>query len=205
MARGVEVLQAAVEGKRIRPADARWTFPGERWLMLDSKQRWFWDENHTPVGFSVNSVFTQGWEVEEPPMTFAQAVAAMDAGQIVSRQERRYRKHPTKSNAYQLGLEGWEMGDAPGTTKWVWSPSGSPDAEVYFSGEDLHATDWRIVREPEKETRLPSQSEAISTLTSSPILSNGYGSIGLRPARDIIKGLAKEYPAMFRKEDEKTS
>ena len=42
--RGIDVLYAATQGKRIRPADARWAFPGSRWLTLDEKRRWFWDE-----------------------------------------------------------------------------------------------------------------------------------------------------------------
>ncbi len=189
MARGIEVLQAAADGKRIRTDNGLWMDFG--WL----KSNW-----------RIGALWDNEWVIEEPTMTFAEAVTALDAGQIVSRQERRYRKHPTKGNAYQLGLKGWEMGDAPGTSKWVWNPSGSPDAEVYFSGEDLHATDWRVVTERENETHLPSQSEAISMLINVPTLRDELGipvsRVGSRSAREIIKGLAKEYPAMFRKEDE---
>ena len=137
MTRGVAVLEAAIHGKRIRPADARWAFPGSRWLTLDEKRRWFWDENHVPAGFSVNSLFTQDWEIEEPQLTGIQAVHAMDEGKIVERPLAKisfWRR--VRQEAYQRGYESELIRDRTVVRPWA-------DDDLTY--KDIHATDWRIV------------------------------------------------------------
>ena len=123
-------------------------------------------------------------QIDEPTMTFTEAVAAMDARQTVEHGECLFRKragaHVYEYKAYD------DLG-------W---------AEAEFDFQDIHATDWRIVREDSKDERptVPTQTEAIEYLWSwrfedtAQDLFSGYVK--------SMKHLAAKWPAMFRKEDE---
>ena len=117
MAQGIEVLQAAFAGKRLgyrRP---------------DGVIAWY-----EPAEFLGNfvglDVIRKEWQIAEPTLTFTDAVAAMDAGQIVTKGDgaTKYRWE---------GSDYWYCTD--GDQEWF------PDA--VFGWEEIHATDWRIVRE----------------------------------------------------------
>ena len=193
MARGLEVLAAAVAGKRIRPADPEWKFPGDRWLILDEKRRWFWDENHTPVGFSVNSLFTQEWDIEEPVMTFAEADAAMLAGKIVERQfslpedggiiQLLYSDGSYKRRFRGQSWEGW--------TAWK---------ETGLYSYDIHGTDWRIVDDPveaDKRGELPTFLQFTEFFSNDKWLPAATWKI----LYGDLEAVRSRWPAMFREED----
>lgn len=182
--RGVEVLQAAVEGKRIRPADVRWQFPGERWLTLDEKRRWFWDENHTPVGFSVNSLFTQDWDIEDPPMTFTEAWAALKHGDRVER------PHPGGVEQYTLDILGglW--------MRLIFAGVEGPWAEGAVGAEQIDAVDWRLVTEVLQDVR-PTRAEfaqwASDHLVDIPPLEGAE--------EPVVHEMMRRWPGMFREEE----
>lgn len=131
MARGLEVLRAAIEdGRRVwlRGGDntgwIRWEPSTWRWL--DS------DANEAVINWRV--FWSNDWEVEPAPsptegLTFAEAVAAMDRGEVVEHSYRRFR----------IRGEGYAM--------WCEHVDGNAGWEKYtFDYDDIHATDWKVVQ-----------------------------------------------------------
>lgn len=137
MARGIEVLQAAMRGKKIRAIDME--FPGDGWLTWGSRYHQFWDERHKVVDLLIGTLWREDWEIEREGsqcMTFADAMAAMDAGKIVERKTAtggtiRYRRVMKQTTLqYQQTALPWRG----------WHPM-VVDADV------MSATDWTIVGE----------------------------------------------------------
>lgn len=178
MARGLEVLQAALSGKRVRMG------PRYGWL------RWC-PTCHTlepsiehgghalPYGVTVHELWHENWEIEEPTLTFTEAVAAMDAGQTVT-------KGDGSTQFRWEDTDYWYRTD--GDHEWF------PDA--VFGWEEVHATDWRIVTEESKDER-PSLEEAERFVTEHLASSKARQFAMTR----MLQRLAARWPAMFRKED----
>ena len=125
MARGIEVLQAALSGKRVRQ------------LIGPNRSEWLrWSgsgivgEDGGARSLAVRELWEGDWEIDEPTLTFAEAVAAMDAGQTVERGVFWIRR--------QGSAEKYEYSSDQGIS---WH-----DCDAWDFG-DFHATDWRIVRE----------------------------------------------------------
>ena len=160
MPNGIAVLQAAFAGKRVgyrRP---------------DGVIAWY-----EPAEFLGNfvglDVIRREWQIEEPTLTFTEAVAAMDAGQTVTKGD--------GSTQFR-----WEDTDywyrTEGDQEWF------PDA--VFGWEEIHATDWRIVREAPTDER-PTLQEAADCLAHTP---------KLLCVNDAVTALHHRWPAMFREE-----
>jgi len=189
MARGLEVLAAALEGKRVR------YFAEDEWSC------WYhWDAPYLamPEGGKlfdarIAELFRYNWQIEEPTMAFMEAIEAMDAGQVVER------TLPT----------GW--GHLPTRYRWRrWSEGdgyeyaceltmGEPFRDWIVTGFDpdaIHATDWRIVPdENESLDKRPSQAAVIKHLLyCDPLNLTSVDAIR------IVEELAVAYPAMFREE-----
>ncbi|NMP23823.1 hypothetical protein [Sulfobacillus harzensis] len=187
MARGLEVLQAALNGKRVRMG------PRYGWL------RWC-PTCHTlepsiehgghalPYGVTVHELWHENWEIEEPTLTFTEAVAAMDAGQTVERITTPELAH------LQMRRQGDEYETrtilADGRTT-AWGP-------ILISSPAMLATDWRVVKEMPQDER-PTAEELAQWLRNA----IGEGS-GFYPAvPPMLHGLeqaAQRWPGMFRKE-----
>ncbi len=202
---GIEVLEAAIAGKRVRCE----VLDGNTWLRWDSDIQGFRSEQGTPWHFAVRDLFIYSWEIEgEPPMTFEQACDALDAGQLVERGEYRFRPHPTKPKAYQRGYWGFTTDDP--TERWIYGTPGSEDAETWFTVEDFRATDWRIVAPEAKDDRLTLQEagEWLATHGTEIQMANEAMQLtwALRPSAkewaNALENLAFCKPAMFRKEGE---
>ena len=195
MARGLEVLTAAVAGKRIRPADPDWKFPGDRWLILDEKRRWFWDENHTPVGFSVNSLFTQEWDIEEPTMTFAEADVLMSEGKIVERQI----PLPEHEGILQLLYSDGSYKRRFRSLSWEES-EWTAWKETGLYGYDIHAINWRVVNDPaeaDKRGELPTFLQFKEFFSNDKWLPAATWKI----LYGDLEAVRSRWPAMFREED----
>jgi len=178
MTQGIEVLQAALAGKQVRPTYSAWRH---------------WDPNcHYLVDFygevmqtTIRDLWELEWEIEpDAPMTFTDAVRAMDAGRIVQRDGELYRKHPTKPDEYQWAVR--YAGQFLAAEHW--------DGEAVFDGGDFRATDWQIVEEgpvlqkESKDQRLTYQ-EAIGLLKGA-FLAEKWGAWGMaRPDEDLVKVL----------------
>lgn len=82
MARGLEVLKGALSGKRARcPILAEGI-----WLYWDADIKGFRSVEGTPRAVSFRDLFVYPWEIEpDAPLSFTEAVAAMDAGHVVQR------------------------------------------------------------------------------------------------------------------------
>ena len=169
MTQGIEVLQAALSGKRVRRHDdgdgitGTWHYwDGQRLLHLSG----VW------CNCPLSEIFTTNWEVQEPSaLTFTEAVAAMDAGQTVTKGDgaTKYRWEDT---------DYWYRTD--GDHEWF------PDA--VFGWEEVHATDWRIVRDVPTDER-PTRSELAMALWR--VHGNAH-----RAADELIE----RWPAMVREE-----
>ena len=173
MPNGIAVLQAALSGKRVRqligPNRSEWLrWSGSGIIGEDGGAR----------SLAVRELWEGDWEIDEPTLTFTDAVAAMDAGQIVTKGDgaTKYRWE---------GSDYWYCTD--GDQEWF------PDA--VFGWEEIHATDWRIVREEAEEER-PTAKEAVDHLTDG-VEADRLGRV---TAAHAIYKLKTWKPAMFREE-----
>lgn len=186
MAQGIEVLQAALAGQLVRvkahdPISQRWL----RWCATCHTFEWD-GVGHSPpyeVMVGVHQLWQDEWEIQERTLTFAEAVAAMDAGQTVTKGD------GTTQYRWE-GSDYWYHTD--GHHEWF------PDA--VFGWEEIHATDWRIVREEPQAERptVPTQAEAIEYLCSFH-LEKVYPDLFSDYAHSMLR-LAIKWPAMFREE-----
>ena len=174
MPNGIAVLQAALSGKRVRqligPNRSEWLrWSGSGIIGEDGGAR----------SLAVRELWEGDWEIDEPTLTFTDAVAAMDAGQIVTKGDgaTKYRWE---------GSDYWYCTD--GDQEWF------PDA--VFGWEEIHATDWRIAREVPEEER-PTAKEAVDHLTDG-IEADRLGRV---TAAHAIYKLKVWKPAMFREEE----
>lgn len=183
MARGRDVLDAVLAGKRVRCRDLGW----DDWLQLDRDTGLFVRDEGDPSSFIFSAFFHAGWEIEsDPPMTFSEAVAAMDRGAVVQREHGdrwMWRKHPED--------EFFECA--------------APEREIDWGGgsldyDDVHATDWRIVPESSNgdEATRPTVAETegfLYALYHDPVVRVSH----LTP-HELVQRLSVWRPAMFRKE-----
>ena len=134
-------------------------------------------------------------QIEKPTMTFTEAVAAMDARQTVEHGECLFRK---RAGAHVYEYKAVYEHKAYDDLGW---------AEAEFDFQDIHATDWRIVRE-EPQDELPTQEEFAVWLASQDLYGWATGewrndiNIPRETANPFAQVIAKQWPAMFRKEDE---
>ena len=167
MPNGIAVLQAALDGKKVRHHEHGRAYCGE-WIDWDRFRKF---------GFSS---LDWEWDLDEPTLTFTftEAVAAMDAGQTVTKGDgaTKYRWEDT---------DYWYRTD--GDHEWF------PDA--VFGWEEVHAIDWRIVREEAKDER-PTAKEAVDHLTDG-IEADRLGRV---TAAHAIYKLKVWKPAMFRED-----
>lgn len=197
MARGIEVLQAALAGKNLRYRDNFGTWRG--WFHLDPQIGILRSPDHLWWNEGMNSFWEFEWEVEEPSMTFLEAVAAMDAGQIVERDGRQYRLNPD--------TEYYEARSV--VLKDSWRP------DLVWTQEDVHAADWHVVSPlSEKESAqvmYPTVQEAVefvlhtASYDGPPFLWHcsacQMSMTGNRQGwQRVMQWLQGEWPAMFRKE-----
>ena len=194
MAKGLEVLQAALAGKRVRKAGESgwWHWDPNRYaLVTDSRTPW------AISGFI--ALWENDWEIEaDAPMTFFEADKAMLAGKVVQR-----------------SAEG--MGD-----RWLWRKD--PSSEWYqcadplegganwgggsLEFDDIHATDWRIVETAEakdakedRPTERPTVKEA--TYVAAQVFFQTHSSRFAEIRRIFEEGLIVmqvHWPTIFREE-----
>ena len=137
MAQGFAVLKAAIEdGLRVRVSgDTRWAVWNERKRRLEVPN----SDLGTYYLLDDDLVWDASWEIESAPnLLFMEAVAAMDRGEIVERTlvgglVVRWRRRP--------GTQAYELQDVD---SGVWD-------EEAFDYTDVHATNWRIVRDVVQE------------------------------------------------------
>lgn len=191
MARGIDVVQAVLAGQRVRIHGTHW------WHTWDASVGKFRREDGEMWCPSSRQLLTYEWDIEELLMTFTEAVAAMDAGQIVTREPvgsgRRGRWFRRNGSMY-------EVGGGP-TTEPMWYEYG-------FAPDDIHATDWRVVPETEPtdiRDERPTRTEAASYLfTRKPQVigwqdrDTGNVTVCWPSWVEIVEALAKWKPAMFR-------
>lgn len=177
--RGIEVLQAALAGKRVRRKGS------SVWWHVKPHTVEMVAEGGAASGPLHMIDFADGaeWEVEEPSMTFLEAIAAMDAGQIVERDGRQYRLNPDTEYYEARSI----------VLKDQWRP------DLVWAQEDVHAADWHIVRDipTQEEAVLPSRSECARAVefelyTYTP----PSGALG----DYVVQHLQTRWPAMFREE-----
>lgn len=163
MAQGLEVLQAALAGKRVRflsHINGQWG----TWKDLAGLQNW-----------GIHRLFDHEWEIEDSTLTFTEAVAAMDAGQLVEHGECLFRKragaHVYEYKAYD------DLG-------W---------AEAEFDFQDIHATDWRIVPQPTDER--PTREDVAECIRDSWLINAPETEI-----QAALNVMEVRWPAMFRED-----
>ena len=137
MPNGIAVLQAALSGKRVRHHEHGRAYCGE-WIDWDRFRKF---------GFSS---LDWEWDLDEPTLTFAEAVAAMDAGQTVAMDggggiEWQHRLKPETDPNAEREYECQRILSDGTRTGWHVQHEG-------FGFDDFHA-DWRIVREEAKDER----------------------------------------------------
>ena len=176
MAQGLEVLQAALSGKRVRcrpGPEASW----RGWY------RWYGDHLGTEANINdecrltLREYWTWEWEIGASAlMPFAEAVAAMRAGAVLT-----YRAGDVwfrrKGDEYEYRHRD--------DTEWL--PAG-------FNAGEMDATDWRIVTEPEPEDGRPTLREAVNYAYDTLQSPSGDGS------GKVLATLHRRWPAMFRTE-----
>lgn len=185
MARGLEVLRAAIEdGRRVwlRGGDntgwIRWEPSTWRWL--DS------DANEAVINWRV--FWSNDWEVEPAPsptegLTFAEAVAAMDRGAVVTRAEG----------------DGWLWRKSPDESWFQCTEEAQPDRwdGGNLDYHDMHATDWRIVQTAAGKGA-PTFREFMGWLRTWDGLDTAWKTLTLYAAMDAAQ---TRWPAMFRQEE----
>lgn len=189
MAQGIEVLQAALAGKRVRPL-------GEViWRQWDADHNDLMTEEGVRFR-EINPIFTLEWEIEpDPPMTFAEVVVAIDAGHTVEHRTLNRTKYgPRYLVQFRKSEDDYE--ERYQAQVGAWSNWGI----ARFDAADLHATDWHIVEEgPAKSSpdARPTQAEYLVWLTR-------YVSAHRREftedLRREIQRAAAAFPEMFREE-----
>ena len=133
MAKGLAVLEAALAGKRIRCPELKFT--KGHWLWWHPGQEQFVDDEGQGYGLSVWHLMREGWQIEEPTLTFMEAVVAMDAGQTVERitsPELAHLQMRRRGDVYETRTI---LADGR-TTKW---------GPILISSPAMLATDWRVV------------------------------------------------------------
>lgn len=78
MAKGIAVLAAALAGKRVR-LRGRSGGPPTGWIHWNGRQL-VWSAEDVPCGGRINDLFSEEWEIDEPSLTFVEAVTAMEHG-----------------------------------------------------------------------------------------------------------------------------
>ena len=182
MPNGIEVLQAALSGKRVRqligPNRSEWLrWSGSGIIGEDGGAR----------SLAVRELWEGDWEIDEPTLTFTDAVAAMDAGQIVTKGDgaTKYRWE---------GSDYWYCTD--GDQEWF------PDA--VFGWEEIHATDWRIVRAESEDDERPTRDEATKWLYQKGVRADASQPDKIMihaVAEGAVYELSQRWPAMFREEE----
>ena len=190
MAQGLEVLQAALDGKRVRLKNY------DRWYRYAPGGGCFVEKDGKAWNPPLLTVMLSEWDIEEPTLTFIEAVAAMDAGQTVERAvdrcnngepdeliQMRNCSHDADEEYYEIRHQRYGRWDP-----WV--------KRLGFPKADVHATDWRVVTgEPQDE--LPTAEEAIQVIQDAikhPMIKD-------TEAAEVQFCLKQRWPAMFRKED----
>lgn len=191
MAQGLEVLQAALAGKRVRYRvdDEEW----RGWFSPDGVgylSLWMFSPLLDASGRAAHIT----WDIEEPTLTFSEAVAAMDAGQTVERMldpDRHYRKRMAMEDGWYEGgrycqeHEGWEFND---------NVIGGG-----FDYEAIHATDWRIVTDGPQKSTPDARPTALEVAIE--VLRDIYGRA---PERTAARRLETRWPQAFRPEEDNT-
>lgn len=191
MARGLEVLQAALDGKQVR------------YLIADqivSNQRWSrWMDFDGLEDREIRKLFTREWEIRESMMTFTEAVAAMEAGHTVERPinieyaERIQLRDCADPLAYEIRHFWYGRWAA-----WV--------KRAFFTKTDIHATDWHVVSATVEETvdARPTKQEATDYLFKfdQPWRSPEQRWYQNHAYTEALTLLADHWPALFRKESD---
>jgi len=173
MAKGLAVLEAVLQGKRVR-------------LVEDGESSW-WIGLEEFQAYSIRSLLTRDWEIEaNAPMTFAEAVEAMRAGSVVGR----------------VGDPRWRFRYADGdyemrkqyepTGKW-----GNWNSAIFMTPA-VDATDWHVVQESTSyytNDARPTTEEVVTWLArGTPIAEEEW--------LHQLRAIAKQFPAMFRPDKE---
>ncbi len=190
MAKGLEVVQAVLEGQEVRHGDRwyQWDPAVGKFRMLD---RQLGDAEHWCP--SSRQLLTDEWEIRGPGMTFAEADAVMVAGSIVELPQARGR-----GIQYRIRKGSYEMREREG--------DGSLSAwEESMMGLDcIHATDWRVVEDPAEEKHAPDGRLTVKEgthilkknfLWEGASLTDAYGPNS--PIRPLLRMLADEENAHF--------
>lgn len=181
MARGSEVLRAAIEERRrVRPVGC------DTWLHLNKKWRFVTDTG-ARTGLVDHDAYFAEWEIEPEPapptegLTFAEAVAAMDRGAVVTRADG----------------DGWLWRKSPDGSWFQCADAAEPDrwGPGHLDYHDVHATDWRIAEYRTADDR-PTFQQLAQWLRTWEGLDGAWKTVyaALDAARE-------RWPAMFREED----
>ena len=183
--KGFPVLRAALEeGRRVRVV-TNTDFESSPWYHFEDGG--LVTEDGGIVVFYLHDLFRYDWEIEgETPMTFIEAVAAMDRGEVVERPE------ATEST----GVVRWRL--RPGTLYYeIQDYTGAWDvASEGFNYEDVHAMNWRIVQAAALKSTRPTLAEAQEYLGAY----NGHDSRWSADQMvEDLRRLREHWPHLFRK------
>lgn len=186
--KGFPVLRAALEeGRRVRVTGH--TLPMS-WYHFEGGGLVLEDGG---IGhFYLNDFFRYDWAIEgETPMTFIEAVAAMDRGEVVERPE------ATEST----GVVRWRL--RPGTLYYeIQDYTGAWDvASEGFNYDDVHATGWRIVPADALKNPRPTLAEAKEALRFLHYPSAFGTKVPYELIENALDGLDEHWPHLFRKAD----
>lgn len=197
MARGLAVLQAAIEGRRVRMVgeeDSHW-------------KRWNGYAFHAECAcqpaelLGLHVFFDREWEIEPARgLTFAEASLAMDAGMVVEvpvgddmwMQWRLYREH---------GEWGYEWRQRVGAARiGTWHRDGAT-----FGYAAIHSSEWRVVDEGSADAR-PTVQDLREWFAGCLATDDGGAMWEVRETAQRFRhapadALAARWPAMFREEE----
>ena len=186
MARGFQVLEAAIEDGRLIRCEGR---DSDRSWMHWQGKHFVWEDG-TPAFVNLNRVWEDNWEIGPPVLTtgltFEQARVAMDRCDVVARGARRFR----------IGGNGYVM--------WCEHANGNPALEdwndVAFDYDDIHADDWRIVSDVPREGSASAERSTVITPDERPTVAEAQAYLNRQMSHQLVE-LTTRWPALFRKED----
>lgn len=188
MAHGFDVLRAAIEeGRYVR-------LPGggdDDWIRWDPHERRWENTDGNEAILNWRVFWNWGWEIAPAPsrrsLTFPEAVAAMDRAEIVTRAGQRFR---IGGNGYVMWCEHPD-GPEDGTAGWE---------DVAFDYDDIHATDWQIVRDVAREGAAPDEHPTVATSDERPTVAEAQAYLNRHMSHQLVL-LTTRWPTLFRQED----
>ena len=187
--RGLEVLQAALAGKRVRfrylAAASAWS----PWLWWNTKK--FYMEGMGDLGDILYHLFAPlyEWEIEELSLTFAEVDAAMVDGGVVERSAADARgdvvQYKFEHGVFWMRYRSPVIGE--GWSSWK---------ETGLYADDIHATNWVVVGDEDEgeSARMPTPTEAVDYLNRRATDASSHAG---RYAGWTVEMLMEQWPAMF--------